>query len=236
VTYLADTTTAFIRECRKRLQAALPMLQQITSSRLLRQELARIMAPLVEHYFSASLQAANMIMTQNIAQLTSALKVPLKYTKTLFNRIHGTSIFRGYYNTRYGDVFARREIDALKKTILRGAYGDMTEAQIQAEVMKTLKVTERRAQLLARNEVQRLKEEANLIYWEQPEVQEKYEREWVTRKDAVVRPSHQRMNGKLSDADGYFDSPDVGPIKGPGMSGDPKFDMGCRCKTAFKRK
>jgi len=236
VTYLGDTTSEFIRYLKGQITAALPALAEIKNSRLLKKALAQIIAPLVEHYFSASLQAANMIMQQNIAQLTSSLKVPLKYNKALLQRIHGTSIFKGYYNQRYGKVFTRTEIDRLKRVILRGAYGEMTEAEIKAEVSKTLNVTKKRAQLLARNEVQRLKEEANLIYAEQPEVAEKYRRRWVTREDAVVRPSHKRMNGKYEDKDHYFHSPDVGLLKGPGMSGVPKFDIGCRCKTVYERK
>lgn len=191
-------------------------------------------------YFEAGAMENNLVVKSAVKSLVSALKVPLKYNLELIKRIRGTSVFTGYYNQRYASSFARSEIDRLKRAILKGAYSvDVPTAESEQalanQAMEALKVTRRRAQLLARNEVQRLKEAVNEVYADNPEVMRLYDHKWFNR-GSNVRPEHQRMAGLKKGEDGYFHSPDIGQVKGPGMSGIKSFDIGCKCYTQFVKK
>jgi SPP1 gp7 family putative phage head morphogenesis protein len=57
---------------------------------------------------------------------------------------------------------------------------------------------------------------------------------WDATLDSRTRPSHGRMDGmeaREENGQTIFDSPDVGPIPGPVQSGDPSFDINCRCRV-----
>ncbi len=52
---------------------------------------------------------------------------------------------------------------------------------------------------------------------------------WDATLDGSTRPEHQAMDGRKAGKDGMFDTP-VGPVAGPLQSGDPAFDINCRCR------
>lgn len=55
---------------------------------------------------------------------------------------------------------------------------------------------------------------------------------WVATLDGKTRPEHRALDGKPKDAehDGWY-VPGIGWIPGPLQSGDPSFDINCRCTT-----
>ena len=55
-------------------------------------------------------------------------------------------------------------------------------------------------------------------------------RVWVSTLDGNTRPDHQDMDGVKANEEGFYPSP-VGEIEGPLLSGDPSFDINCRCTT-----
>ena len=52
---------------------------------------------------------------------------------------------------------------------------------------------------------------------------------WDATLDDRTRPDHVVMDGRVKDGE-FFNSP-VGPVRGPRESGDPGFDINCRCRV-----
>lgn len=191
--------------------------------------------PIFVDYFNKSLQASNVLVERRIASLTNALRVPFKYDRNVLDRVNQYSVFKGYSSKRYTTQFTTKELRKLKNTILEGTYRGLGEDELGRLISQRVNMTERRARLLARGETQRLRESTSAIYASQPEVQEKYERVWITQGDGIVRPTHQEMNELVAGSDGYFYSPTYGKVSGPG-SGPAEFAVNCRCRTGFKEK
>jgi len=185
--------------------------------------------------FADGRKADIVLIKKDLLRLTNTYEVPLKYNKQVLDSINDISIFRGYYDKRYRDVFTKREIYNLKQTILSGKYAGLSEAELTTNIRNTINVTKNRARLLARTETQRLRETTNTIYFKQPKIQKAYDRVWITRQDSSVRPSHDRMNGLSANKDGLFLSPDVGYVTGPG-AGSGEFSISCRCHTELRKK
>ena len=54
--------------------------------------------------------------------------------------------------------------------------------------------------------------------------------EWVSSRDAAVRPAHQELDGETTDPGGLFEiRGDTAP--GPGLFADPSLSINCRCTT-----
>lgn len=51
---------------------------------------------------------------------------------------------------------------------------------------------------------------------------------WRTMRDDKVRDDHADLEGVQDDDDGNYDT-NIGSVEGPCMSGDPDFDINCRC-------
>jgi len=52
---------------------------------------------------------------------------------------------------------------------------------------------------------------------------------WIATNDDRTRSDHAVMDGQESDKAGMFTMPDGNETAGPGLSGDPSFDINCRC-------
>lgn len=52
---------------------------------------------------------------------------------------------------------------------------------------------------------------------------------WDATLDSATRPEHGRLDGQAADKEGYFHTA-VGLVRGPLQSGDPSFDINCRCR------
>lgn len=194
---------------------------------------AKRLEPILEEFFRRGQTATNKVVDQEVAALSDQFQVPWKYNRDVIDEIQDVSIFDGYYDRKYQGVFTRREIDNLKKTILRAKYNNWAEDELMRAIQNTIRVTGNRARLLARTETQRLHETTQMVYYRQQEVQQRYKRVWYALPDA--RPSHRRMDGKVAGTDGYFTSPDVGKVIGPG-SGPKDFAIGCRCRTELVKR
>ncbi len=97
----------------------------------------------------------------------------------------------------------------IKKFIDRSASGYMTIARTEGQ----------RAAVLGQIAQADKSEELGIII----------NRIWDATLDGSTRPEHQAMDGRVAGKDGMFDTP-VGRVAGPLQSGDPAFDINCRCR------
>lgn len=99
----------------------------------------------------------------------------------------------------------------------------------------------RRAQDIARTEVHRAFTEGQDELWRQATEQELLpkttRRIWIVTGDERLRPDHAAMP-ELNEGGVLLGQPFVRPgggtVTGPGQSGDPAFDINCRCTTALE--
>ncbi|HSW65404.1 MAG TPA: phage portal protein [Dissulfurispiraceae bacterium] len=94
-------------------------------------------------------------------------------------------------------------------------------------------MTQRRAKLIARTEVTRANTMASREGYAQAseKLGTQVGMEWVTARDEKVRASHNQMDGQVANAQGMFSY--LGrEFQGPGMLGEPGFDINCRCGVA----
>ena len=84
---------------------------------------------------------------------------------------------------------------------------------------------------VARTEGQRVLSEGQArCYDRAKEIGVDLEELWDATLDRGTRPAHGRMDGKKKGVDGMYNSPDVGKVAGPLMSGIADFDIHCRCR------
>jgi len=99
----------------------------------------------------------------------------------------------------------------------------------------------RRARNIARTEVHRAFVEGQDELWRQATAEGLIDpattrRVWIVTPDDRLRPDHAAVPGMNPSGVALgeqFQTP-VGPVDGPGQSGDPAFDIGCRCTTALE--
>ena len=205
------------------------------SKKIIEDKVVAILKPIIDEMFSAGLKDSKKTAKDGINGLIKKYGVDIKYDKNFLSQINEVSIFTGYADKAYKDLYTKSEIEKIKKIILSAKYSGWDEQQTKLAIQKAVKMSNRRALLLARTETQRLSETAKKIYMSNKKVADKYVRVWKTRGDNKVRPSHRRMDGKEADSNGQFHSPDVGLINGPG-AGPTEFSINCRCKTILKQK
>lgn len=193
---------------------------------------AERLQPVISKYFKDGIIATNKIVSQDVAKLADILKIPFKYDKSMLERFNSYSVFQGYYDKNYADLFSKREIDNLKRVILRGKYSNMPDRELAKEIQDTINITKNRALVIARGETQRLDTAAKQILFESPKVKKEYDLVWRTAGDDMVRDNHRAYNGKIADENGYFDGPD-GKIKGPEGLHNP---WNCRCQIIWVKK
>ena len=68
---------------------------------------------------------------------------------------------------------------------------------------------------------------SRMAYEEAEDLGVKIKYVWDATLDDRVRPDHAELDGQEREGD-YFDTP-AGPVRGPRESGDPAFDINCRC-------
>lgn len=196
--------------------------------RQLNERAAELLVPIIDDYFKEGIAASNQIVKSNISRLADDINIPFKYNKDLILTYNtDKSIFTGYYDKQTKSLFARGEIDKLKRTILSGKYGNWTDDEMVTAIRKTVNTTKNRALVIARQETARLDTAAKQIYYNNNRVKKEYELKWVARSDA--RPTHKEYDGKIADEDGYFDGPE-GRVTGPPIG------WSCRCRIELVRK
>lgn len=193
-------------------------------------EIEKRFGAILNKYFINGMDASKLLVDKEVAVLVDALKVPWKYNRDVIDLVNNNSVFKGFADQLYKEGFKRGEIDRIKRVLLKGTYNNLDEKVLRDELQKSFNLTKRRAQLLARDESSRLRETTKKVYYQQPEVQEKYELVWDAVGDKKTRPAHQELDGKVANSDGNFYSPTFGEV------GPPPLDYNCRCSTFFKRK
>lgn len=247
-------TRRFIRAYRQEALDALDYLVTIGSSDFLfEQQLVQRLTPIFNKYFNECIQASNTLVSQNIATLSNALRVPFKYNRQVIDHLNSIhvrqvagainydSIFKGYFNPQYTQGFTRREIGKLttelKKVVLRGTYGDVSEAELIRQIReagantigKTANMTENRARMLARGETSRLRNGVKDIYFQDPDVQAEYDLVWVSALLPTTRDEHKELHGVKADSDGAFRNSN-------GEYHSPPIAPNCMCQTEFVSK
>jgi SPP1 gp7 family putative phage head morphogenesis protein len=87
------------------------------------------------------------------------------------------------------------------------------------------------AQRIARTEAHRATVQGQLdTYEEAEELGVKVQRVWDATLDKATRPEHGELDGQIADEEGMFHTA-VGLVEGPGLSGEPSFDINCRCSV-----
>lgn len=204
--------------------------QRLTEKEL--DNLARkILYPIFDAYFDEGVRASNLIIKKEVASLVDTIGVPYKYDRALIDTINGDSVFSGYYDRNYKNLYKAREIDALKRTILRGKYSDWTDKQLAAEIKKTINISKNRALVTARMETQRLEGAAIDTYYAKAEVKKVYDKVYRSRSDA--RPTHLELNYQVADNEGFFINANGVKFRYPP---EPDSPFGCRCRIELVKK
>jgi hypothetical protein len=205
------------------------------SKRLIKKQLEdkaiALLAPIVEDMFTEAIKASNQIMRREIVNLSDLTKVPFKYNRDVIDRINSKSVFTGFYDTQYKSLYKKREIDALKRTILQGKYANWDDKRLAAEIRKTINISKNRALTTARMESQRLEGAAQQIFYEQAKVKEQYVKMYSSRGDA--RPSHKALDGQIADDEGYFTDSGGNKFLYPPPPDSP---FGCRCRSVLVKR
>lgn len=108
-----------------------------------------------------------------------------------------------------------QELSKVQEIIERGLQQGLRFTELTDEIQKSFGVTKRRANLIARDQTQKLN--ASLTRLRQQDVGiEKYE--WMTSMDERVRPTHRENQGKVFEW-----------ARPPAKTGHPGHDVNCRC-------
>ncbi len=114
----------------------------------------------------------------------------------------------------------------MQKIINAGVSEGESVVRIADRLLDTYPLSNTRALAIARTETGRASTEASLAGYEQMNVEMK---EWLSSRDDKVRDEHVEMDGQIVRMQDDFIGPSGQQCSGPGMSGDPGFDINCRC-------
>lgn len=117
----------------------------------------------------------------------------------------------------------------LKEQLTQGLIQGESYQQTARRIKERMDVGAENVLRIARTENHRCQIQGQLDSYEQAEAAGvEMVRVWVATLDDRTRDDHQQMDGVEANDDNLFPSP-VGLIEGPGLSGDPAFDINCRC-------
>jgi len=103
--------------------------------------------------------------------------------------------------------------------------------EIQRVIMEDRLFDARRALMVARTEsVRTISEGTNNAYLSASTKGVEFEIEWVSSRDAAVRPAHQELDGETTDPGGVFEV-DGDTAAGPGLFESAALSINCRCTT-----
>lgn len=155
-------------------------------------------------------------------------KVQLKKVIVSAIGVDPTVLTQELYLNQQIKVFVKKNVSLItglsdweRNRITTSLYRDLASGEsvtnIKNDVKKTLRITENRAKLIARDQVSKLN--ANLTELRQRELGIKKYR-WLTSRDERVRPTHRANEGKIFE----WDNP-------PMITGHPSRDIICRCSA-----
>ena len=190
------------------------------------------LTPIYGDLFGDGKDASIKQIKGDITKLTKKYDVPMKYNRDLLLKMNDKSVFTGYFDKAYADVFSKREINKLKSTILQAKYSNMTESQLQTNILNTIKTTKKHAQQLARYEIQRLRSVTLNEYYALKKMKSTYDKVFVAHDDDRVRSTHKKLDGMVADEGGGIQSPDFGYITELPIPSQ----YNCRCRWVLRRK
>lgn len=137
-----------------------------------------------------------------------------------------------------------RRLSAAERQQSRSVFlaGGERSARVDALVARySESLLNRRSENIARTETARAFREGQRELWRQAEASglldpSRVRRVWVVTPDDRLRDDHRAVPGMNPDGVGLsepFQTP-VGPVMEPGTSGDPAFDINCRCTVALE--
>lgn len=195
----------------------------------LTERLTAALVPIYGKQFEQGKKQVDGFMRKEFIDANKKYDKKLKYDKDVLMKFNDkNSIFNGYYDTAYADTYTKSEIDAIKRKILSAKYSDLPESDAIQLIQSAADVSDQKAQLLWRYQKAQLDTTAHQIYFEDG-LSKDYDKVWRSKDDA--RPDHKRMDGKIADADGYFDTP-AGKCFGAPYPGS----FNCRCTVEFVKK
>jgi hypothetical protein len=195
--------------------------------------------PIMNKLFTDGISTSNRIVKADVSKLADQLNLPFKYNKDLLESINGDSIFTGFYDKNYRELYTKREIDAVKRKILAAKYQGLTDKEMADSIRSVINTTKERALMTARLETQRLEGAAIDIYYNQPKVKKAYNKVYHYA-DSESREAHKYSarfdagNGPgVADDDGNFTTESGGKFS---SAPNPISPYNCRCWVSLELK
>lgn len=186
------------------------------------------LVPIYEDLFADGRATDIETIKSDLSKLTKRYDVPLKYNKNLLDTINEKSVFNGFYNKDYQQLYTNRDLYRLKSTILSAKYSDLPEDELVKNIRAVVKTSKKNAQLMARYEIQRLRGATLNEYYKIPRIEKKYEKVFGCEHHNT-RDSHLKYDGQVADADGYFHGA-LGSFNSTPIPGE----YNCQCKMHLR--
>ena len=128
----------------------------------------------------------------------------------------------------------RRTLLGINRAVTQGLVQGESYPDMVKRVKGFLGQDAARAMTVVRTEGQRAMVEGQIAAGENAErLGIKTRKIWDATLDGRTRPSHGALDGAEANEDGLFNT-EVGMVRGPLQSGDPAFDINCRCRVTYE--
>eukprot|EP00919_Chromeraceae_sp_WS-2016_P053388 GHVR01126793.1.p1 GENE.GHVR01126793.1~~GHVR01126793.1.p1 ORF type:complete len:311 (-),score=50.50 GHVR01126793.1:1383-2315(-) len=128
----------------------------------------------------------------------------------------------------------RRTLLGINRAVTQGLVQGESYPDMVKRVKGFLEGDAKRAMTVVRTEGQRAMVEGQVAAGERAgELGIKTRKIWDATLDGRTRPEHGEIDGQVANEKGYF-STAVGPVFAPLTSGDPAFDINCRCRVTYE--
>jgi len=152
-------------------------------------------------------------------------KVDEIVNKIINRKVAGKTLIQRLTRNRNNILIEAKRI--VKQSVKKGESID----KIAKKLRNRLNVDKDRSLLIARTEAHRIQEEATNKGYQGARIAGiNFRVRWVSTLDMRTRDTHQKLDGKYADNEGYFYS-SGGKTKYPGGFGIAKEDIRCRCTT-----
>lgn len=116
-----------------------------------------------------------------------------------------------------------------RQTMVQGFVKGESYVNIAKSLTESFGISLNNAMRIARTEGARAATEGHVSAYNEAEARGvEMDRIWVASLDGRTRPTHGALDGQVADEDGMFHSEGM-TAEGPGLWGDPAYDIRCRC-------
>ena len=130
---------------------------------------------------------------------------------------------------RITQLVTKTTMESVQSVVSKGLDEGLPIRDIAKQLEQSHLFSGSRSMMIARTESTRLTNAAALSAMEEAtELGLTVWKMWDTAGDGLVRDSHMELDGATVLSDASFNTSE-GPIRGPALSGDPSFDINCRC-------